>query len=232
MKRFYHVVAVEAAAGGHAVTLDGKTVRTPMRQLLVLPTGALAAAVAGEWDDQVETVRPETMPLSRFANTALDRVQGRRDVVIDQIAATGGADLLCYRAEHPESLRRRQSETWQPLLDWSARELDAPLTVTAGVVPVAQPVGALAALRTAVAAHDAMALTALHAVAAAAGSLVIALALAAGRIDAEAAVAASQLDEIYQAEQWGEDGEAGERRRAVAAEIAAAARFHALLGKV
>ena len=231
MRRFYQDVAVEAGAGGHAVTLDARTVRTPMRQLLVLPSRALAAAVAGEWDDQVETVRPETMPLNRLANTALDRIQGRRDAVIDEIAAYAGADLLCYRAERPETLRHRQSEAWQPLLDWSARELDAPLAVTAGVVPVAQQAGALAALRTAVAEHDAMALTVLHAVTGATGSLVIALALAAGRIDAEAAVAASQLDETFQAEQWGEDGEARERRQALAAEIAAAARFHSLLGK-
>ena len=64
---------------------------------------------------------------------------------------------------------------------------------------------------------------------AACGSLVIGLALIDGQLDAEGAFAASQLDESFQIEAWGEDAEQTERRRALAADIQAAARFISLL---
>ena len=60
------------------------------------------------------------------------------------------------------------------------------------------------------------------------GSLVLGLALAEGRLDGAAAHALGALDELFQAEQWGEDAEAAARRAAIAADIALAARFIAL----
>ncbi len=137
--------------------------------------------------------------------------------------------MVCYHACSPADLAARQREQWQPLLDWAARSLGAPLVATTGVVSIEQPPEALAALRQALAARDVFALTALSAAAGAAGSLVIALALAAGRIDAAAAFDADQLDESYQIERWGEDPEVGRRRAAIKADIEAAARFLALL---
>ena len=76
---------------------------------------------------------------------------------------------------------------------------------------------------------DAYRLTALAAVAQAAGSLVIGLALVRGRLDASAAVDLSQLDESYQSAKWGADKEALDRLRALQAEIAQAETFLGLL---
>ncbi len=149
--------------------------------------------------------------------------------MVEELAGYGAHDLVCYHAETSADLAARQQACWQPLLDWAARALDAPLAVTTGVVSIEQPPEALAALREAVAARDAFELTALSAAATAAGSLVIALALAEGRIDAAAAFDAAQLDESYQIERWGEDPEAARRRAAIKADLAAAARFLALL---
>jgi chaperone required for assembly of F1-ATPase len=231
-KRFYRAVAVERAAGdaaGYGVTLDGRRIKTPARAAMALPNLALAEAVAAEWADQGEEVDPRTMPLTGLVWSAIDLVRADRARIIEELAAYGAHDLVCYRAEGPAELAARQQALWQPLLDWLALGLDAPLAVTVGVAPVAQPPAALAALRQAVAAKDDLALSALSAAVSAAGSLVIGLALCEGRIDAEAAFAAAQLDETYQIERWGEDPELARRRAAIKADLEAAARLFALL---
>ncbi|MHA1113892.1 MAG: ATP12 family protein, partial [Alphaproteobacteria bacterium] len=153
----------------------------------------------------------------------------RRDGVIDEIAAFGGSDLLCYRAIEPDALVARQDAAWQPLLDWAAARLDARLRVTVGVAPVAQPDDALAALRAAVAGRDDMTLSGLHALAAATGSLILSLAILEGEIAADAVWGVAQLDEDWQIEKWGEDAEATAQRSALRADIDATLRFLALV---
>jgi chaperone required for assembly of F1-ATPase len=229
MKRLYQRAAAMPTAGGHGVTLDGRLVKTPGKRDLVVPTSALAAAVAAEWDAQQGEIRRETMPLTRLAGSTIDRSANQRDAIERQVADYAGTDLVCYRALHPPTLVARQHAVWQPLIDWAAERYDAPLMVTSGVIPAIQPAASLAALAAAVAAQDDYALTALHAATAACGSLIIALALLEGHLDAATAFTASQLDESFQIEAWGEDSEQAERRAALAADIEAAARFMALL---
>lgn len=231
MKRFYRDAAVEPVGTAFRVCLDGRPVRTPGKSLLVLPGRALAEAIAEEWVRQDKKIRPETMPLMRLACTGIDRVMPRRQSVIDEIAGYAASDLTCYRAEAPPELVARQAAAWQPLLDWAAERYDAPLRATAGVMPVAQPAGALAALKLAVAQHDDLALAALHSLTTGCGSLVIALALVEGRLDLAGAWATAQLDESYQTEQWGEDEEAAQRRTAVKRDLQTAHRFLGLLAE-
>jgi len=228
-KRFYKTAAVEAIGADYRVCLDGQSVKTPGRAEMRLPSRPLAEAVAGEWAAQGETVDLAAMPLTVLSWAAIDRVRPGREQAITEAAAYGGHDLLCYRAEAPADLAARQHAAWQPLLDWAARELDAPLTVTAGVVSVAQPAASLTALHRIVAERSDFELVALGAAVKAAGSLVIGLALCAGRIDAAAAFEAAQLDETYQMERWGTDREAARRHAAIRADLEAAARMVTLL---
>ncbi|MDE2135102.1 MAG: ATPase [Alphaproteobacteria bacterium] len=221
MKRFYEEVAV---GDGFAIFLDGKSVKTPMRATLSLPTRALAEAVAGEWRGQGETIRPETMPLTKLANTAIDRVAEHEKEVVEKIMAYAN-DLLCYRAEAPADLAARQNDLWNPLLDWAVERTGARLNTGVGVNHIAQPEETVAAFRSALAEHDPFVLTAVHSAATICGSLVLALALAEGRLDAEEAFALSQLDEHYQAEKWGVDEAAARRALALAGELDATARF-------
>jgi chaperone required for assembly of F1-ATPase len=229
MKRFYKKAGTVPASGGHGITLDGRLVKTPGKRDLVVPSAALAMAVAAEWDAQQEEIRPATMPLTRFAGTTIDRIPAQRQAIVRQVALYAGADLVCYRAAHPPALAARQQAVWQPLIDWAKERYAAPLVVTAGVIPARQPEESLEAFAAAVAENDDFALTALHAATASCGSLVIALALHEGRLDAAAAFAASELDESFQIEAWSEDAEQAERRAALAADIAAAAQFLTLL---
>lgn len=229
MKRVYRAVAVAPGDGGWQVMLDSRVLHTPAKAPLLLPNRALAAAVAAEWDAQVETIVPATMPLMRLAATAIDRVAPQRERVIEEVAAYAGTDLVCYRAERPAELVARQQAIWQPLVDWATLRYDAPLIVTTGVVPRPQPAGAVAAIHAAVAAFDDFSLTAVHDLTTTCGSVVIALALAESHLEPEAAWQASQLDETYQIEKWGEDAEAGRRRAAIRSDIEASCRFLVLL---
>jgi chaperone required for assembly of F1-ATPase len=206
------------------VFLDSRPAKTPLRAKLALPTRALADAVSEEWRAQGDDIRPHTMPLTRLANTAIDRVHGYKNEVVDKILAYTN-DHLCYRAERSDDLAARQDEAWNPWLDWAAETYGARLRTGIGVRHIMQPEDAVAALRRAVAAHDAFALAGLHSAATICGSIVLALGLANGRLDAAEAFALSQLDERYQAEKWGEDPIAVERARLLLAELSAAERF-------
>ncbi|MGF1610023.1 MAG: ATP12 family chaperone protein [Kiloniellales bacterium] len=229
MKRFYREAVAVADGAGCRIELDRRPLHTPGRALLLLPSRRLAEAIAEEWAAQDKVIAPQSMPLMALACTATDLVAPRRAETVGELAAYGESDLICYRAEQPEALVRRQAELWQPLLDWAALAFDAPLLVTSGIVPRDQPPQALAALHRAVEAHDDLALAALAAAVRAAGSLVIGLALSHGRLDAAAAFADAELDASYQMEIWGEDHEALQRRALVKAELQAAERFLALL---
>jgi len=228
-KRFYKEARAAAAEDGFEVQLDGRTLRTPAGSRLALPAEALAAAVAAEWQAQGDKVSPETMPMMSLASTALDRVAARRGEIVEEVLRFAETDLLCHRADTPAELVRRQTETWQPLLDWAAQELEAPLQATTGILAVAQPPESLAALGRTVEGLDDLALTALSVAVSAAGSMVIGLALLHGRLDPEAAFEAAELDASYQIELWGEDPEATRRRATCRADLFAAARFAGLI---
>ena len=217
MKRFWREARVEETPGGYAVRLDARPLRTPAKAPLVLPKRPLAEAIAAEWDAQGEEVRPDALPLTRSANSAIDRVMPQHDEVAAGIAAYGETDLLCYRAPHPESLARRQAELWDPLLDWAAEAFGARLRTGTGVMHVMQPARATDALREAVRAHDAWAITALHELVTLSGSLVLGLAVSHRRLDAAEAWRLSRVDEDWQIAEWGEDAEAAAaaRRREV-----------------
>ena len=199
--------------------LDGKPVRTPGRNMLVLPTEGLAAAIAREWQVQGDEVIATTMPLLRLANTVVDGVAANRAGVIDTILRLGENDLICYRAHQPPELVKRQGEGWDPLLDWADQKHGANMRVVQGLTHVDQLPEALAALRRALEKFDAFSLGALHVIASITGSAVLALAVADGFIPGTRAFALSRIDETYQAERWGEDAEAAERTANLAREL-------------
>ncbi|WP_424933595.1 ATP12 family chaperone protein [Amaricoccus macauensis] len=207
-KRFWKEVSVAPQDAGQGVFLDGRPLRTPEQNALSVPTRALAEAIAEEWSGIEGEIQPDTLPFTRAANTAIDRVSARRDPVVDMLAAYGETDLLCYRADGPEALQARQSEAWDPWLDWSRRELSAPLHAVVGVMHQPQPAESLIALRGALEALDPFELTGIHDLVTLSGSLVLGLAVARDAIDADSAWVLSRLDELWQIEQWGEDAEA------------------------
>jgi chaperone required for assembly of F1-ATPase len=229
-RRFWTTADVVPVEGGFTVQLDGRPVRTPKKALLVLPTEPLARAVAAEWQAVDGKVDPGVMPFTRTANSAIDTAIPQFAVIADMLAEYGGSDLLCYRAAGPEGLIARQSAAWDPLLDWAATALHAPLTPVTGVMHHAQPRASLRALAAAVYALTPFQLAAFHDLVSISGSLVLALAVTRGRLTVDEAWSLSRIDENWQIEEWGEDWEAAEIVALKHAAFLQADRFFALCG--
>lgn len=228
-KRFYKSVDVRDEANGFTILLDGRPVKTPANHPLRAPTRALADAVAEEWRAQGDRLAPEAMLLTKALNTALDRIAPYRAAIVDELAKYAGSDLLCYRADAPHELVRRQAAAWDPWLDWAAERFGARLTVTVGVAHIAQPSDALARLKQAMAAQDDHHLVVLHAGITITGSAVLGIAFAARALSAEAAFATAHVDDLYQAELWGRDAEAEKVRANRLADLTAAETYLRLL---
>ncbi len=212
-KRFYKEAAVQPGENGtFVIALDGKPVRTPTRQPLGVPQQELAEAVAAEWQAQKDEIDPATMPLTRLVNTALDGVAAAQEEVFEDILRYAGSDLLCYRAAAPEALVARESELWDPHLDWAAN-MGARMVLSEGIVHVEQPPEAIRAIAVLLRRYATpLQLTALHTITSLTGSLILALALAEGQGDAAEIWAAAHVDEDFNVQQWGEDHEAAARR--------------------
>lgn len=209
-KRFWTAATVAETDGGFAVHLDGRGIRTPGKTALVLPTRPMAEAVASEWDAQQDSIDPLSMPVTRSANSALDKVHPQHAEVADMLAAYGDADLLCYRAASPAELAARQAIEWDPVLDWAETALGVRLETRAGVIHAPQNPDGLARLAAQVHALDNFRLTAFHDLVSLSGSLVLGFAAAQGWRDADDIWRLSRLDELWQEEQWGRDDEAHE----------------------
>lgn len=225
MKRFYKNAEVRAQDGAFHVQLDGRAIRTPARNLMAVPTAALAEGLAIEWNSQSDEVDRTTMPLNRMAGTAIDGLAGKRAATVTAIARYAETDMVCYWAEHPHTLVEQQQATWRPLIDWVADTYGGRLQVASGILPIRQDETALARLRGSVDELDDFRLVGLSVATGAAGSLVIGLALVAGRVDAQGAFDAAQLDESFQIAEWGEDEIAEQRRADLLAEFKHVERF-------
>jgi chaperone required for assembly of F1-ATPase len=230
-KRFWDQARAVETEAGFTVHLDARPVRTPAKSAFILPTLAMAQAAADEWQAQTSRVRPDTMPVTRAANSAIDKVTPLKAQVVAEVAGFGGTDLLCYRATYPQPLIDRQAALWDPLLLWAATTLNAPLQTTQGVIPIPQPQTSLDALTGRVAALDPFRLMGLHDLVAISGSLVLGLAVTASKISALDAWQACRADEDWQAEQWGTDEEAAELAELRKAAFLQADRFYALCGE-
>jgi len=227
-RRFWQDAAPVPGDRGFQIELDGRPVRTPAKATLALPTRALAEAVAAEWRDQGEVIDPGAMPLTRIANTAVDKVAVQRAEVADLVAAYGESDLVCYRADGPPGLVARQAAGWDPLVAWAAEALGAPLQVGTGVMFLPQPEASVAALRARVHALGAWQLAPFHDLVALSGSLVIGFAAIETDRSRRELWDLSRIDETWQAEQWGADEEAAAVAATRARAFVDAARFHDL----
>ena len=207
-RRFWKTADIQPQGAGWEVVLDGRPLRTPGKLPLILPTEALARAIAAEWDAQTDVIDPNRMPLTRAANSAVEKVTPQFHDVTSMLGDYGGTDLLSYRASEPEALTRMQALGWDPLIDWAATELRAPLRITHGVIPVPQDPAVLLKLQAEIASLDAFALTALHDLVTLPGSLILGLAVLRGRLDAETVWKLARIDEEFQADRWGRDEDA------------------------
>ncbi|MCI0466560.1 MAG: ATPase [Beijerinckiaceae bacterium] len=230
-KRFYKNATAQEKDGAYILLLDGRAAKTPAGRRLALPSLAAAEMLAEEWSAQGEWIDPALMPITRMANSAIDRVAGEFDATAGEIAKYAGTDLVCYRAAGPGNLVALQAAAWDPVLAFAREKLGAEFLCTEGVVFVEQPHAALAAVAFAVrniagnGKAAPFALAALQVMTALAGSVLIALAVAHGEMTPAGAWSAAHVDEDYEMNAWGEDTGALQRRTRQWLEMEAAARL-------
>ena len=226
MKRFWRSVTIDPAG---TIMLDGRPVRTPGRELLQLPTRALAEAIALEWCAVEDMINPRAMRLTGLANAAIDRVAPDHMAFALGLARYGESDLLYYRAPSPQQLIDLQRRAWDPILAWAAGRYDVHFEPVAGIVHHGQPDATLKRLGNAVAALSPFMLAPLSTLVTLTGSLIIALALLEHAIGADEGWLAAHVDEDWQASLWGEDAEALRARADARLDYDAAIRFLAAL---
>jgi chaperone required for assembly of F1-ATPase len=210
-KRFYSEVNVAGQDDHWAIHLDGRPLRTPDKRQLVLPTKELAEVIADEWRGQGERIDLQSMFNTRLVNVALDRTPVARGELGREAARYASTDLVCHLADTPAKLKARQEAAWAPLREWAAKEMGVKLSTVEGIIAIAQPEESVEAVRLHASGLDDFRLTALVHAVAMLGSAVLGLAVERRRITAVEAFDLSRVDEIFQAEQWGEDAEAVKR---------------------
>lgn len=236
MKRFWKEVTVAPVDGGPLedgwrVLLDGRGVKTPGGRVQVVPSRALAEALAAEWAAQGEDIDPAGFVLRDMTDYALDVVAGDPAPVVKAVLAYGETDTLCYRGEPDEPLTRRQELEWEPLLATTEARHGVEFVRVAGIMHRPQPATTLAVLGGVIGRLDAFRLAAAQNLASLAASLVVALAALEPDADLAHLWNAASLEEDWQAELWGRDAEAEARReRRRQAFMAAAEYARAALG--
>jgi chaperone required for assembly of F1-ATPase len=223
-KRFYKEAGVAEADGGFAVTLDGKPIKTPSGRIVTVPVRAIADAIAAEWSRQQETIDPLTMPLTRFANSVVESVVDRVQLVRDDVAKYFQSDLLFYRAGHPQALVAKEAAHWDPVLFWAAETLGAHFILGEGIMHVRQPDTAVEAARRALP-DDPWSVAAVHVITTLTGSALLALALIHGARDPDQVWEAAHVDEDWNRDQWGIDEEVAARRAGREVDFRAAVRI-------
>jgi chaperone required for assembly of F1-ATPase len=207
-KRFWQKADVVPEGDQFAIALDGRPVNTPSRRRLMVPTQPMAMRIAAEWEAQVEKVEPTTMPWTRSANSAVDKVPDQRSEVETHLMGYADTDLLSYRAEGPEELIMRQAAGWDPVLSWVEAKFGVRLVTTPGVMPVKQDPSHINRLAGYMAPMSHFALTGFHDLVTLSGSYILAVAVAENELESEAGWTLSRIDEQWQIDQWGTDDEA------------------------
>ena len=224
-KRFYEAATVKPMEAGFAVALDGKVPKTPGLKPVVMPSEAIAAAVAAEWAAQREFIDPQTMPMTRLVNSAVEAGAEAMPALRDEIVKYAGNDLLFYRADAPATLVKRQDEIWDDALVKLARQFGVSFQPTIGILHQPQPAPTLGRLNEALAGEALFPLTAMNAVTSITGSGLLALALRHRLLDAEQVWRAAHVDEDHNIGLWGEVEEITTRRAKRRAEFDAAVRM-------
>jgi len=218
IKRFWKEAGIAQTEDGWAVQLDGRTPKTPAHRKLVLPTEAAARLVADEWAAQGEFLEPGTMPATRLASTAIDRVVEVMEAVADEITAYAGNDLTCYLAEAPQSLVERQGREWGVWRNWAEATQGIKLVPVQGIIHLDQDPASLAKVKALALSLDHFQLSGLAMAVPLLGSAILGLALQAGALSGEEAYDLSRLEEAFTEERWGVDEEAAARAAAQRAE--------------
>jgi len=228
-KRFWKTTSMVKGDDGWMVHLDQRPVKTPAGHPLVLTGEALAKHIQAEWDAQDDHIHPATMPMFRYAVTAIDRVTPQRDYVIDQMLGYTKNEMLCYRTPDQAELAEEQNRHWQPCLDWAKQNYDLTFEVATGIMPIRQPEASVKLAANMLTNMDDFRLAGVFNLISISGSFVVGIAIADGQLSPQEGFDIAFLEELWQAKQWGSDEEAEDRRNRLKQDMIENKQFLSLL---
>lgn len=208
-KRFYkHVGVKQIDHDKFGIELDGKTLRTPARNGLHLPTYGLALSIAAEWDAQTDSrkgIEPVTMPMMTLASTAIDQVRVEPEAAVRTCMKYLHTDsALFFTSESDRILLKKQRENLLPAIDWVNATLGTALATTSAMARrIEHPPATVQRLEEAVSGLDHFSLACLQCAVMECKSLVLGLALVGRGLSLEHVKLASRLEEEFQVEIWG-----------------------------
>ncbi|XP_062508283.1 ATP synthase mitochondrial F1 complex assembly factor 2-like isoform X1 [Corticium candelabrum] len=204
LKRFYENVGIRKTSEGYAVALDGRVVKTPLRNELLVPSESLAVAIAAEWDAQWEKIQPSGMHLTSLCMTAIDKLsETTRESQVSDILPFLQTDCSCFRVSEPDDFVKLQTDTWDPIIDWFQNKFDVKLKVSTGLLEAFQEIETMDRVRDVLMTYDPHVLLGVHSAVSSLSSLVIAMGLVGNFISVEKAVQAANLESEYQTKKWG-----------------------------
>ena len=206
-------VSVQKSMIGFKIFLDKEELLTPKSNAFLMTSEKLATQVAKEWESQEKFLRPSTMRLTTFVNSAIDKVKEDYSLIVEDLLSYGETDLLCYKAESPKDLVELQNLHWDPILKWSAKDLGIRLRCFSGIKYQSQALKEIEKIRKILEKFDHFTLTAFSELVTISGSMLLALALYFNEVDVERAWHKSVLDEVWQASKWGYDEESTRVRK-------------------
>ena len=214
MKRFYNSAGVTEAEGGWQVTLDDRAMKTVKGSQQIVPTRGLAEMLAAEWEAQGEKIDPASFVIRDMADYAIDIVAPDHAATADKLVAYGDTDTLLYRADPDEPLYVRQQEVWEPIVAEFEQREGVELTRVSGIIHKPQADATIARLKARLGEVQAFELAAIETMTSLAASLLIALTASDTSEEEQAKKLwdAASLEEEWQADLWGRDEEAEERR--------------------
>lgn len=210
MKRFYTAVTVEPRDQGLGVCLDGRPVRTKAKHGLTVPNEALAQAIMLEWAAQVDTIEPDTMPLTQIVSTRLDKVAVEREAMYEQILRYIDTDLLFYRTNNPEAVGEAQAKAWDPVMSVAEERFGVDLHVTNDLVALVQSPQTHDAFSAYISGLNDDEFTVLQLVTPLAGSVICGMLFVDGKLTPDETMEIARVEErykdaIYDAEKYGPD---------------------------
>lgn len=232
MKKFYKETNIKHnidAPSGYTVTLDQKEIKTPGKRTLVLPSSKIATAVRQEWDKQDKVIYLDQMPFTKICYTTIDVVEQNREDIIQQILRYAETDLICCRANKPDDLRERQTQEWQPVLDWIEGFFKTKFLVIDSLSLQLQPETSLKNIQNWLKERSNFELTAFHRMTSLMHSIFLTIAVVENHISLEKAWYLSLLEEKYQQDKWGQTEEAQEREENNFADLKQIYQFYTLL---
>ena len=220
MKKFWKKVEVkEIFRNTFQVLLDNKILKTPMKKDLRFLNYQIASETSKEWDIEGTIINIDGMIFYGLVSTAIDKISKNRNLFINQILSFIDTDLICYRTDAPNELVQLQNQKWDPIISMIEKYTGFSLETFTGIMPSKQEKGVHLKVKQLVNQFSDLEISALHRITNVTGSVFLSLCILKGDLHKNHAFELSFLDELWQAENWGNEEEASKKRDNISLEL-------------